>query len=340
VADAITAVIETMCETLGWDCGARWRWDLQGSVLRCADTWCADSRELQAFVASFSGQTFAPTAESGLIRKVWKSGAPTWIADVASEPGFLRAAAAAKAGLHGAFAFPIRIGSEVAGVMEFYSRVIRQPDDALLRVLDSIGLQIGQFIARRAAQEQLQQLAHFDYLTGLPNRNLFNQLLAHALAKAKRRGTRLAILFADLDGFKQVNDTEGHEVGDRVLREVARRLSTVVRGDDTVARRGGDEFAVLLRHVDTLDGVRTIVERVLHAVAQPILIEGREAAQVTASVGVALAPEQGREFDRLFQLADLAMYEAKLKGKNRYAFAQGADVSPATPPAVRATTRH
>jgi diguanylate cyclase (GGDEF)-like protein len=114
----------------------------------------------------------------------------------------------------------------------------------------------------------------------------------------------------------------------------------VVRGDDTVARRGGDEFAVLLRHVDTLDGVRAIIERLLHAVAQPILIEGREAAQVTASVGVALAPEQGREFDRLFQLADLAMYEAKLKGKNRYAFAQGAEVSPTSPPAARATARH
>ena len=81
-------------------------------------------------------------------------------------------------------------------------------------------------------------------------------------------------------------------------------------------------------------------ELVRHDVTQPILIEGREAAQVTASVGVALAPEQGREFDRLFQLADLAMYEAKLKGKNRYAFAQGADVSPATPPAARATARH
>jgi diguanylate cyclase (GGDEF)-like protein/PAS domain S-box-containing protein len=192
----------------------------------------------------------------------------------------------------------------------------------------------------RRREQTARHAALHDELTGLPNRRHFAERVRSALAAIEMLGSNCALLAIDLDGFKQVNDSEGHEVGDRVLREVARRLATVVRGDDTVARRGGDEFAVLLRHVDTLDGVRAIIERLLHAVAQPILIEGREAAQVTASVGVALAPEQGREFDRLFQLADLAMYEAKLKGKNRYAFAQGAEVSPTSPPAARATARH
>jgi len=337
LADAIPIVIETICETLGWDCGARWRWDPQGRVLRCAETWSVAAKEIREFQALGARHSFAPTSEAGLIRKVWKAGMPHWIADVSHEPGFLRAPEAAKAGLHGAFAFPIRIGTELDGVMEFYVRNVRLPDAALLRVLDSIGLQIGQFIARKAAQEQLQQLAHFDYLTSLPNRNLFNQLLAHALEKAKRRETPLAILFLDLDGFKQINDTYGHDAGDHLLTMFAERLTVCLRRSDVVARSGvanaaarlgGDEFVVLLEDFADLSELEVVAGRILAAAAKPFDLAGAQ-GRVGASIGISVYPRDGDDIELLLKSADSAMYAAKQAGKNTYRFFSEPSTEPA-----------
>ena len=328
VSDAIPAVIETMCETLGWDCGARWRRDCESRGLRYAESWSVKANAVREFLAASAQQTFVSAADTGLVREVWKTGAPIWIPDVTREPGFRRAAAAAKAGLHGAFAFPIRIGGELDGVMEFYVRNVRQSDAALLRVLDSIGLQIGQFIARKAAQEQLQQLAHFDYLTGLPNRNLFNQLLAHALAKAKRRSVPLGILFIDLDGFKQVNDRYGHDAGDHLLATFAERLGVCLRRSDivarpvaanTAARLGGDEFVVLIEDVGHRSELETVAKRILAAATKPFDLAGAE-AHVSASIGISIFPDDGEDPDALLKKADSAMYGAKEAGKNAFRF--------------------
>jgi diguanylate cyclase (GGDEF)-like protein len=167
--------------------------------------------------------------------------------------------------------------------------------------------------------------AQHDDLTGLPNRRLLAERAAAALATSELRRVSCAVLAIDLDGFKSINDRHGHEVGDAMLREVAIRLTRVMRPQDTVARRGGDEFAVLVPDVGSLTEVERIAERLLAAVAQPATPAGGPAElKVSASIGIALAPEQGRDLERLLQLADLAMYDAKLKGKNRYAFAQGA----------------
>ena len=150
------------------------------------------------------------------------------------------------------------------------------------------------------------------------------------------------MLAIDLDGFKEINDRHGHETGDRMLREIAVRLTRLMRPQDTVARRGGDEFAVLVPDVGSMMEVEKIAERLLGAVAQPAtLAEGLADLRVSASIGIALAPEQGRDLERLLQLADLAMYDAKLRGKNRYAFAHGAsmpaNVTPLVPRASRAS---
>jgi PAS domain S-box-containing protein len=184
VSDAMPRVLQTIGDTLGWDCGARWYRDVDSGVLRCAETWSIASAEIRAFVESSAKQAFAP-AKAGLIRRAWTSAEAIWIADVRHEPGFLRSAMAVDAGLRSAFAFPISKGFETLGVMEFNTRDVRKPDPALLQVTRSIGQQIAQFMARKDAEERLRQLAHFDFLTGLPNRNMFNQLLAHALAKAQ-----------------------------------------------------------------------------------------------------------------------------------------------------------
>lgn len=184
--------------------------------------------------------------------------------------------------------------------------------------------------------------AHHDELTGLPNRRLLAERAAAALATSELRQVSCAVLAIDLDGFKEINDRHGHESGDRMLREIAARLTRVMRPQDTVARRGGDEFAVLVPDVGSMLEVEKIAERLLSAVAQPAtLAEGTADLRVSASIGVALAPEQGRDLERLLQLADLAMYDAKLKGKNRYAFAHGAsmpaNVTPLVPRASRAS---
>lgn len=176
---------------------------------------------------------------------------------------------------------------------------------------------------RRREADALHDAQH-DELTGLPNRRLLATRAATALAASALRNSQCAVIAIDLDGFKEINDQYGHEVGDTVLREVALRLARVLRPQDTVARRGGDEFAMLIPDVGTRTDVERIAVRILQSVAQPVLLAGGQPGTVSASLGIALAPEQGRELERLLQLADLAMYEAKLKGKNRYAFATAA----------------
>jgi diguanylate cyclase (GGDEF)-like protein/PAS domain S-box-containing protein len=324
---AMPKVIGMVCETFGWDCGAYWRWDKRESLLRCSDTWSTSAGEVRRFVELSKQQCFAPTP-AGLIRRVWSTGEPVWIADVARDPGFLRASIAAKAGLRGAFAFPIKLGDKLCGVLEFYIRSVCQPDAALLRATQSIGLQIGQFIARTTAQKQIRQLAHFDFLTGLPNRILFNQLLDHALIKAQRRSRQLAILFIDLDGFKQINDRFGHDAGDHLLvtftlrlRESLRRSDPVGRhiGSDTAARLGGDEFVVLIdEFVETFE-LEAVAQRVLAAAAQPFPLAGPH-GEVSASIGISVYPTDGTDIESLTKSADSAMYRAKQAGKNTYRF--------------------
>ena len=259
---------------------------------------------------------------------MWTTGRPVWIADVANDPDFQRAPAALKAGLHGAFAFPVSIGADIVGVLEFYIRNVRQPDSRLLSTLESLGLQIGQFIARKAAQGQLQRLAHFDFLTGLPNRNLFNQILTHAFAKARRSAVPLGILFIDLDGFKQVNDTYGHDAGDHLLVTFTQRLRQCLRSSDTIvrhagagtaARLGGDEFVVLVDGITDPSELAAVAKRILAVAAEPFDLAGPR-GQVTASIGISVYPNDGSEIDDLVKAADNAMYEAKQSGKNAYRY--------------------
>ena len=138
------------------------------------------------------------------------SGTPHWIPDVSRDEGFQRAQLAAKAGLHGAFAFPVLAGNVTLAVLEFFSREIRNPDPSLLQMVRVIGSQIGQFMARKQAEENLLYVATHDTLTGLPNRYMFNQRFAHALNNAQRYRKTMALLFLDLDRFKFINDTLGH----------------------------------------------------------------------------------------------------------------------------------
>jgi diguanylate cyclase (GGDEF)-like protein/PAS domain S-box-containing protein len=166
-------------------------------------------------------------------------------------------------------------------------------------------------------QRQLEHIAHYDTLTGVPNRALLVDRLAQALARAKRERGLMAVCYVDLDGFKQINDGYGHDAGDRVLVEVTRRIKDAVREDDTVARLGGDEFVVLLVGLEQAEECAGTLHRLLERISQPIAVHGA-VLSISASIGVALYPADEEDADTLLRHADQAMYVAKQAGKNRY----------------------
>ncbi len=195
---------------------------------------------------------------------------------------------------------------------------------SIIRVLDARG-EVSHYIGissditqHKAAQAHIQRLAHYDPLTGLPNRVLLGDRIGHEISAAQRNRTQLAIMFVDLDHFKNVNDTLGHRVGDELLVTVAARLKAVVREVDTVARQGGDEFILVLPDTDS-GGAAHVAEKLLENIAQPCQIEGFELS-VTLSIGIALYPADGEDYEMLSKCADAAMYRAKHDGRNAYRF--------------------
>ena len=168
---------------------------------------------------------------------------------------------------------------------------------------------------KHSFQAQLEYQARHDALTGLPNRRLFMERLQHALELARRRTERIAVAFVDLDGFKAVNDKLGHEVGDRLLAEVGSRIANVLRGSDLVARLGGDEFYAILHGLADRTAARTVATRMLNAITPALDLAGN-VLRVTASIGVAIYPEDGTDASALLRQADNAMYGVKSEGKN------------------------
>lgn len=172
--------------------------------------------------------------------------------------------------------------------------------------------------ARALAEETVHASQH-DFLTGLPNRLLLNDRLGQAIALAKRRATDVAVLFMDLDGFKHINDSLGHLIGDKLLQSIAKRLTEQIRIPDTVSRQGGDEFVVLLQDVKTHEDVAIAAKRIIQAVSQVHSI-GEHELYITASIGVSLYPEHGLNAETLMKNADTALYQAKGLGRQRYKF--------------------
>ena len=173
--------------------------------------------------------------------------------------------------------------------------------------------------AAQAMRMKMTHLAHHDFLTDLPNRVLLNDRITQAIALAKRRGTQLAVLFLDLDNFKHINDSLGHETGDKLLQSVALRLSACVRGSDTVSRLGGDEFVVLVTEDKYAEDAALTADKILAALAAPHAIDKHE-LHVTTSIGISVYPTDGEDTETLIKNADTAMYHAKEKGRDNYQF--------------------
>jgi diguanylate cyclase (GGDEF)-like protein len=179
----------------------------------------------------------------------------------------------------------------------------------------------------RVVAERMAHLARHDYLTGLPNPALLTERLSQAMSLAHRHSKRVALLFLDLNDFKSINDTFGHLVGDRFLQAVATRLTGCVRASDTVCRRGGDEFVILLTEIESSQDAAQVAEKVLATVSAPQVIDGIH-LQRTASLGISIYPEDGKESAALIQRADSAMYDAKASEPGGYRFFGSGTASP------------
>jgi diguanylate cyclase (GGDEF)-like protein/PAS domain S-box-containing protein len=192
---------------------------------------------------------------------------------------------------------------------------VRNPDGRCMGIITTCEDIAGQ----KEAERKIHKLAYFDPLTGLPNRGMFLDRFHQALALAYREQRKLCLVFLDLDNFKDVNDSHGHDFGDKLLREVAVRLESTMRESDTLARFGGDEFVLLLTSITSQESPALAAQRILSVFSQPIEINGRQIYS-SASVGLALYPDDGTDAESLFKCADTAMYHAKNEGKSRYHF--------------------
>ncbi|WP_372972724.1 diguanylate cyclase domain-containing protein [Marinobacter sp.] len=230
-----------------------------------------------------------------------------------------------KTRLKSAASVPILRAGRAIGTLYLCSRERGAFDEEiinlLLRMADNVSFALQTFEReeeRRQAEERAHYLATHCSLTGLPNRNLLADLLEQAIASVDRTGHKPAIMFIDLDHFKEVNDTWGHDTGDRVLEQVASRLRGLLRDHDVLARLGGDEFVVLVQNIDRRAHAVRVAEKLLQASKQPIKVENH-AFEITFSIGISLYPDHGCHQRELMKAADLAMYVAKEKGKNTWA---------------------
>ncbi|MDQ6982382.1 MAG: sensor domain-containing diguanylate cyclase, partial [Mariprofundus sp.] len=243
------------------------------------------------------------------------------VEDISTDPLWADYKALAMAhGLYACWSMPIcNIQKEVIGTFALYYSEPRKPKQSEIDSLKAAVYLAAIAIEHCHAEEKLRQMAHYDPLTGLPNRAMFMDRLKMGLAQARRRNHQFAILFIDLDRFKFINDTRGHKTGDRALQKVAERLLTCVREVDTVARLGGDEFTILLTNIHDRKDVEFIADKVIQLLSEPIRLAKHEYS-IGASIGISMYPENGTDADTLLGKADDAMYQTKRKGGNNYTF--------------------
>ena len=306
---ALEHALRAICDHTGWEVGHVFVLN-QAEEPRLASARVAFARSTLA-VQPFIDASFASefVQGQGLPGRVWAHGTPVWIDDVILDANFPRLAIADACGLHAAFAFPLMVGDDVRGVMEFFHASPLSADAALLTLSAQIGTQLGRALERAGSQRKLQHEAAHDGLTGLPNRSAFTDAVDAALAQ----GRPICVLAIDLDGFKPVNDTLGHSMGDVLLRQVAERLRALP-GAGFVARLGGDEFAMLVRHEGDGVGAETLAADVIQRLAEPFTLPAGQVS-VGASVGVAHGPDHGAGVEALLAAADLALYRAKAEGR-------------------------
>ena len=312
----LKAVMRAICETEGWDVGRYFRVDEKLRQLRFVESWAIEDPAVQRFVEGSQGTLYE--FGEGLIGGAWKEEKPLWSTDLSSDARVQRSGLAKSAGIAAAFVMPVASRHGTMGVMAFSSREARDPDERLLRSMQVIGSQIGQFLERQEQQERLNYLAYYDELTGLANRALFHERLTEAIAAAQRTGGALALCLLDLERFKAINDTFGQRTGDYVLQTVALRLQEFGGEANAVARLGSNLFALTLHGANAESLTRQIEDRSAKLFDLPLGIEGQE-IRVAAKAGIAVFPQHGTEAGALSRNAEASLKRAKETG-DRYLF--------------------
>ncbi len=313
---AIAVTLRKVCESTGWVLAQAWVPRANWYALECSSAWYGHGNRVEEFRAESLAVTTASVDLPGL---VWASKHAVWIPDVTQDPRFARAAIAAETGLRAAVGIPVTSDSDVLGVLEFFHSEPLPEDERFLKVLRAVGEQLGGVLQRKRAEERLRYLAHYDALTGLPNRTLFVDRLHQAMSDANRRQRLVGVAFVDLDRFKTINDSLGHGIGDLLIKGVADRLSDCVRHGDTVTRLAGDEFTLVLADIGHPNHCAQLATKILTSLARPFVIDNQELF-TSASLGMTLYPNDEITVEGLLRNADIAMYRAKKSGGNAYAF--------------------
>ena len=239
--------------------------------------------------------------------------------DSLNDPRVLFGKEYAEAGVRSMAILPLKVSDEVVGAFALYTGEIEFFQEEEIKLLTELTGDIAFAIDHLDKQEKLNYLAYYDVLTGLPSRTLFQDRLDQALTSANRHEGRLAVLLIDLDNFKNINDSLGHNAGDQLLKQLATRLANSLREGDTVARLGGDEFVSILVNVASEEDVTVVTQRILKLSAEPFTIDDHELF-VTCSIGISLYPKDGEDAETLLKNADAALYSAKDKGRNNAQF--------------------
>ncbi|AGW90413.1 diguanylate cyclase [Ralstonia pickettii DTP0602] len=306
--EVLEEIVHTLLGGMDWEAGAFWpNDDSQG--LKLPPVYLARVKALEPWLAE---------------RPAWPAGAvllqaPQWYANRNAMARHAQAGWLDAGGIRTVFAFPLSRGHVTLGVVELYSRGKRSADTHALAMASGIANQTGHFLLRRQAEEDLRFIANHDTLTGLPNRLMFKAEFEKALNRARASAQALHVIFVDLDEFKVVNDTIGHNAGDTVLREMADRLRESLDGVELITRFGGDEFVVLLDPKGDSTILGRIIAKIQAALAPGFVVNESE-LRMTASIGISSFPEDGNDWQTLLKHADLAMYGAKQLGKNGYQF--------------------
>jgi diguanylate cyclase (GGDEF)-like protein len=326
IDEAVVNILRLVCEELGWEWGAFWALEQrgEGELLRCQYSWHAPKLALAPFKHASAKLRLRPG--QGLIGEVWTSGEARWIEDASTHPDLVRSSAARECALQSAYFFPVRfVGADGRllrpGVLEFFSDLQRQPDAQLPELAKSISAMIALAVERMTQQERIRVRAQTDEMTGLANRSHFYDQLDQ-LCHRDAPGLSFGVLFIDLDQFKPINDAFGHEAGNVVLTEFARRLGGLAPPAWTIGRLGGDEFALLSPPGASLNEIGQVAKAVLEAARQRFAYCEHRLA-VSASIGISTYPEHGTSTRELLHAADAAMYQSKRKGRNLVSFYDG-----------------
>ncbi len=218
---------------------------------------------------------------------------------------------------HGHYCVPVIYNKKVLGVLNLYVREGHERNQEEEDFLMTMASTLAGMIERKNEDETIKRLAFSDVLTGLPNRQVFYDRLNLAMAHAYRSKHQLAVMFLDLDRFKDINDSLGHMAGDKLLQHVAHRLTNLLRRGDTVARMGGDEFILILPEIGGADNIDRIAKKIIRVFREPFVFDGNR-LHVTTSIGVAVYSDDGEDVDALLRNADIALYDVKKHGRNNY----------------------